>query len=524
MNYSKSNLISLRGLVVFFALFNLLVSACQKDSASNKIQETVVKVNMSGVGNNVDIATKSSTSARRSSGTETTIIPFNDEYSIVASVKTVGSSNISTTGSGNKAAVTEQVTALKTGTQYTIAVYSSAGAYVTHQSFTYTAGQTPQFTLPPANYTFVVVASGNNTLPSINFNQALSAINWNVPTASMDVMYFKQALNVQEGAANILDVILKHKFTEVKVTVDTKAIGTSQVATGTVTPNFPSVTFALENGTIDYTGAGSSTNAALTFPTTSGTELVSNPLLLLTQGQSGSITVPVTINGTTKPVNHTRILAEGVSYEITLRIQRNGINIGGGTFSPGNLLYNPSTGEYSFAPSNGARGDYFFSNYVKAKLMNVGNITPNSTDNGASGDPCALVYPLDYWRLPTEAEANTLIDAITPPPTGGNWTPNPYQNNTLVDYFNGPTTDLGMFYGTQTHPASNNETYLFLGLGGYYENTDQSGTVGTQGRFLLKSTTGYTSLLLTGTQGTTGFTQIASLNQNAAVQIRCIKK
>lgn len=482
---------------------------------------------MSGTGNKVDISTKSSTKIPQTTTPKTTIIPFSDEYSIIATVtstnSTMGARASSSTGS--KAAVTEQVQTLKVGTQYTVAVYDNAGAYITKKDYTYAVGQIPEFSLAPATYTFVVVASGSNTLPAINFNQALSAINWNVANASMDVMYFKQALNVQQGAANVLDVVLKHKFTEVQVTLDTKAIGTATVSSGTVTPSFSPINFKLENGTLDYTGAGSATNATLTFPTTTGNMLTSNTLFLFPQGQAGAISIPTTINGTTKPIVHNiAAFADGIRYEITLRVQRNGINIGGGTFSPGNLLYNPSTGEYSFAPSNGSRGDYFFSNYVKAKLMNVGNIAPNSTDNGASGDPCALVYPLDYWRLPTEAEANTLINAITPPPTGGTWSPNPYQNNTLVDYFNGPTTDLGMFYGTQTHPTTNNESFLFLGLGGYYENTDQSGTVGTQGRFLLKSTTGYTSLLLTGTQGTTGFTQIASLNQNAAVQVRCLKK
>ncbi|RKE45301.1 hypothetical protein [Sphingobacterium detergens] len=39
-----------------------------------------------------------------------------------------------------------------------------------------------------------------------------------------------------------------------------------------------------------------------------------------------------------------------------------------------------------------------------------------------------------------------------------------------------------------------------------------------------KNTAWLGKLLLTGTQGTTGFTQIASLNQNAAVQVRCLKK
>jgi hypothetical protein len=217
-------------------------------------------------------------------------------------------------------------------------------------------------------------------------------------------------------------------------------------------------------------------------------------------------------------------LNEGVRYEITLRLQKKGITVGGQTFSPGNLTYNQTTGDYGFSGSNGSFGDYFFAGYVKAKKMNAGNLTPNATDNGGAGDPCALAAPVGTWRLPTQAEATNLILAVRAPGTGGNWQPYPYQNNTLVDHFNGSGTNLGMFFGTQTHPAANQENILFLAFGGYYNDTDQSSTVDEQGRYLVTATAGgYTTLHLTGTQGVIGAAEITSLTANTAVQIRCIK-
>jgi len=534
MNYLRSKLFGAKGLVALFSTFILLISACSKDSNSNTAkEETLVKINMSGVGtavdNNSGVSPKSSTQRTATDNPKTTIIPFNDEYSIVATVtpsnNKTSNRTSSATSNGTKAAVVEDVQSLKPGTNYTIAVYSSTGAYVTHQSFTYTTGQTPQFSLPPASYRFIAVASGNNTLPTINFNQPLAAINWDMTDAAMDVMYFNQILNVQQGATNVLDVVLKHKFTEVEVTVDSKAIGTAQVASGTVTSSYPQANFALEGGTMTYNGAASGSKA-INFPTNTGTLIKSTPVFLFSKNDIGNISVPVTIAGTTKPVSTSVQLALGVRYEITFRIQRNGINIGGEIFSPGNLLYDHTTGEYSFAPSTGNRGDYFFPNYVKAKKMNVGNLAPNTTDNGPTGDPCKLVYPQDYWRLPTEAEATTLINSITPPGGGGNWTPFPFQNNSHVDNFDGTiNTDLGIFYGIQQNPGNPaREQYLFLAFGGYYENTDVTNTVGQQGRLLLTATAGgHTTIQSGGSQGTRGYTQLSPISPNAAVQVRCLK-
>ena len=510
---------------VFFFLFS-----CSKESNNSALKDKAkVSINMSGVNSSVDISKVGSTKINTTD--KTTVLPFNDEYAVVATVKTsdnYGGNNSSTTlvhtGQSARAAVVDQNKTLSSGTKYTIAVYTTAGAYVTHQDFTYTVGQTPELSLAPATYTFVVVASGNNSLPTINFNQPLSAINWTITNAAMDVMYFKQDLTVQEGTTNNLNVLLKHAFTEVEVTVNSVAIGTAIVVDGTVTPSYSQVNFGLANGNLDYANAVSLTNSTFTFPTTTGTTMTSNSVFLFAQGQTGTITVPITINGTTKPMSYSLGLNEGVRYEITLRLQKRGLTVGGQTFSPGNLTYDQATGNYGFSASNGAFGDYFFAGYVKAKKMNIGNVTPNVTDNGGPGDPCALAAPTGTWRLPTQTEATNLILAVRAPGTGGNWQPYPYQNNTLVDHFNGSGTNLGMFFGTQTHPAANQENILFLAFGGYYNNTDQSSTVGEQGRYLVTATAGgYTTLHLTGTQGAIGAAQISTLTANTAVQIRCIK-
>lgn len=531
MNYFQFKQLIMRLVIIFLAALTLSVSSCSKDNNSQELsQETMVRINLSGVSNatenNNTIGAKSSIKSGSASSAKTTIIPFDDEHSIVATVKSSQGSAQSTMAKATigttKAAATPDVKQLTPGTQYTVAVYTTGGVYVAHKSFTYTVGQKPELPLAAGNYIFVVVASGSNTLPEINFNQTLSAINWTVANASMDVMYFNSPMEVKANQTNTLNVVLQHKFSEVEVTVDTKAVGTATVANGTVSVNYSNANFTLANGTVNYTGA-TSAPAAITFPTTTGTLIASATTLLLTKGDAGTISIPVTINGTTKPVPYNLTLAEGVRYEITLLLQRKGLSIGGGVFSPGDLVYDRSTGEYGFAPSNGTLGDYFYGNYVQPKKINVGNTNPNSADNGALGDPCDLVYPLHEWRLPTEAEANALINSVTPGNNGGNWT-NPWQNNTYVERFNGAATDLGQFIGTQSYPGANRENYLFIGFGGYYVNTDDiSGTKGSQGRYLIKTPTGYTSLQVGGGQGTYGYIQITPLETNAAVQIRCVK-
>lgn len=535
----KHTFISSKVNLRFWTIFVITIAtifACSKEKDTPiESEKTVVKINMGGSNFGTDVVKKGDTRASGSRSKQF-IIPITDKFSMVATWTPENTPLADGAVTGRKdgvIAATPVLTPLPIGTKYSIAAYNSAGAYVTHQNYTYSAGQIPEFSLSPGDYQFIVVASGSNTLPTINFNQALSSINFDVLNADMDFMYFKQTMTVQSGQTNELNVVLKHLFTQVILTLNTEAIGAvGSIGQATITPNYSVVSVSLSDGSLSYPPTSTASSKNLVFANSTGEILVSNPVFIFPNSTStGSITIAnLQIGDITKPLTLSNLpLLDGVKYKLEFVIQAAGINIGNEIWSGGNLIYDPVDNRYGFTASDNDYGNYWFAGYTLPKLLDGTNQGPSSAINGAAGDPCALVAPAGTWRLPTEAEATQLIDR-----TGPNGSDNPHNINAYdparyVDTFDGGTsaTNLGMFFGIQGNPGVTRHDYLFCVYAGAYHNENSPGpTIGNEGNYLLSGTSGgYRELHLTGVAGDVGYgINIGQAEANTAYQIRCVKQ
>ncbi|PRD56819.1 hypothetical protein C5749_06235 [Sphingobacterium gobiense] len=514
----------------------LLFFSCAKENQIQSEKEnTIVRINLSSTifnSSNGNTGRANDSFSREHSQ----VIGLTEEFNLVATLKPAENQKTPDIALSKKAdlkAATPVRTPLPLGTQYIIAVYNTSGDYITHQNYTYAAGQNPEITVQPGTYQFVAVASGNNTLPTINFNQSLANINLEIQDPDIDLMYFSQQLTVLQGQINQLDVVLKHLFTEITVSLNTEAIGEiGAIGQANISPNYSAVNVSLSNGSLSYPSTATSAAKTIVFGATTGEIVISTPIFLFPNNtNSGTISIEnLQIGEISKPLTLTNLtIMDGIKYNLEFVLQAAGINIGNEIWSGGNLIYDPADNRYGFTASDNDFGNYWFPGYTLPKLLDGTNQGPDPTINGSAGDPCALVAPAGTWRLPTEAEASQLIDR-----TGPNGADNPHNMNAYdparyVDTFDGSGsgTNLGMFFGIQGNPGASRHDYLFCVYAGAYHNENTPGpTIGSEGNYILSGTSGgYRELHLTGNAGDAGYgINIGQADMNTAYQIRCVKQ
>ncbi len=140
-----------------------------------------------------------------------------------------------------------------------------------------------------------------------------------------------------------------------------------------------------------------------------------------------------------------------------------------------------------------------------------------------------MVAPAGTWRIPTEAEVNTLMDH-----TGPNGVDNPHNVNSwdpahYIDTFDGGTsaTNLGMFFKTQNNPGVNRHHFLFFVFAEAYHNENTPGpSIGREGNYLVTGTTGgFREFHMTGVAGDVGYSvAVGQADPNSAYQIRYVKE
>lgn len=516
---------------ILFLIFISLNSCSKEEGKNTENYKTTVNIKISGADTQVESNNKKSSLGQ----SQSQLFSLDADHQVLATLSpqqnTEVNRNLKAATGGAKSA-TPVRNPLSSGTVYFLAVYKTTGEYVTHQQYTYAPGQDPQINVSPGTYTFIAVASGTNTLPNINFNQPLSQLNLSVTDAAMDLMYFKQDLTVQAGATNNLDVVLRHLFTQVILTINTAQIGdVVSIGAANISPNLSVANVSLQDGALTYPPNATASPKTITFSNTTGQTLTSNPIYIFPSNTtSGSVTITNFQIGTiAKPLTFANLtLTDGVKYNLDFRLLAVGINIGYEVWSAGNLIYDAGQGRYGFTLSDNDYGNYWFYNHVLPKKLDGTNQGPDPGINGASGDPCALVLPAGTWRLPTEGEVNQLVEH-----TGPNGVDNPHNVNTwdparYVDYFDGAGTgtNLGMFFGTQSNPGATRHDYLYFVYAGAYHNENTQGpTIGHEGNYLLTGTSGgYREFHLTGAPGDIGYgASVGQADQFSAYQIRCVK-
>lgn len=533
MKFLKSNRLTM----VCLMLMAVSLIGCSKEQEKElESGKTQVTVKISSSQENAQVSNKKPGEKSKAQLSHSELFSLNEDYQVLATLTPDQASNkldnqIKTKAGAVKAATPVQ-SPVSGGTVYYLAVYKQTGEYVTHQQYTYVPNQDPKINVSPGAYTFLAVASGTNTLPTINFNQPLSQINLSITDASVDLMYFKQDLDVQAGASNDLNVVLRHLFTQVVLTINTAEIGdVVSIGAANIIPNLSVANVSLADGTLSYPSSATSAPKSFSFTNTSGTSLVSNPIFIFPSNSTvGSVTIAgFQIGNVTKPLTFSNLtLIDGIKYNIDFRLFASGINIGYETWSAGNLLYDPGQNRYSFTLSDNDYANYWFYNHLLPKKLDGSNQEPDPIINGGSGDPCSQVLPIGTWRLPSEDEVNQLLTH-----TGPNGVDNPHNVNTwdparYVDYFDGTGsgTNLGMFFGTQNNPTIARHDHLFFVYAGAYHNENTQGpTIGHEGNYLITGTGGgYREFHLTGAPGNIGYgASVGQADQFSAYQIRCVK-
>ncbi len=248
------------------------IYSCKKSGETIPLtEETLVKINLQGVeayGENESNAvgqkqgsTKASTASTASEVQEMTV-PFGNSSSIDV-VLTNSSAPAVNKGlmasSGAKATTTTQVTEKKLDkdVKYKVVVYDSQGNYVTEKTYSYGGEAAAEGIVLDAGKTYTFVAYSTNstsTVPNISNQSTLSSASLN--NISGDLMYFANTLKVNKGVNN-LDVVLKHRFSQIitTLTMDANMTGAiTKLENAVFKPSHTSANLKLSDEALTYNG------------------------------------------------------------------------------------------------------------------------------------------------------------------------------------------------------------------------------------------------------------------------------
>jgi uncharacterized protein (TIGR02145 family) len=390
-------------------------------------------------------------------------VAFNDDFYLVAEltqeVSTAASTAAKASSTSNKAAA--DTTILKPTTQYKIVVYDQNGVYVTEKNYTKaTEGPANAFMLDGGkNYTFIVYSINSTTVPAVIFsnpaNKTLATSTVNI-TGAQDFMYYRKDMTLSGGTTtNYLEVILKHKLSQITTTIDASQSGYNVTAvTSHFTQHNSTATINLEDASIARTGTVG--NSAVTFTAPNALTVTSVPTII--NANANNITSYTIDNITIGPLTQSSItpftnlnITPGIKYNMKLTIIPQDIylthlgqpaarvngkiwmlhNLGVSTSLDANQNpYNSAlVGNYyqwgrntvvaNATTQSGAISPWITATTQAANSWNIGT-EANPTKTGS--DPCPSGY-----RIPTETELNALINATVQTNIGT-------QNNSPTNY------------------------------------------------------------------------------------------
>ncbi|AQX01462.1 hypothetical protein [Elizabethkingia anophelis] len=373
----------------------------------------------------------------------------NDDYRLVATLTPINESNktFQATNKINPLAVTE-TNPLGNGIKYKVVVFDSNGNYVKEQD--YSSGQAdPAITNlnGGSTYTFIVYSIGSTTdLPPITFSnpniKTLTTSSIENVSGDSDLMYFSKTQSVSGNSTNYLDIILKHKFSQIITTLD--AGQTNYTITNingvTIYPHSGTAKMQLSNGSTTTTS--SPDIKSISFPTLNSNSITATPVFInsepVTDGVFTIKSVTMKTSGYNASITHENVtfnklkINRGIKYNLKLSFTPNdkyltfrgypAVRINGFIWMRHNLGADISADPD--IPAQNLVGNYYQwgRNKVVADASTpAGPITgwdsttlpPNdawnsgeeSTPIKTSNDPCP-----SGWRVPTSPERGTLLD------------------------------------------------------------------------------------------------------------------
>lgn len=252
------------------------------------------------------------------------VIPFDSQNEIVATlVPEVSRRNILQAAINPIAAGPVE---LKTGIQYRVVVYDNNGAYKTDKVFSYkTNDQNTQDGIKldaGSSYNFVAYSVNSATdvpvLPTGNtFSNAV------LTGVKGDLMDFRVLNKTLTPDKNVLDVVLKHRFSQITTKIDATDVGNITNVAASFSPVNTSADLTIANGNLKYNTpvatasvdfTGNSNNAIFT----------SNPTILISDNTStGQLNISsITVGGITK--NNLTVgnltFTPGVRYNLNVKL------------------------------------------------------------------------------------------------------------------------------------------------------------------------------------------------------------
>lgn len=407
------------------------------DNIPNPEGKTLVKFNIveTSFEDVIKVENKSSTNTNLSSSAseiQKSFIVLNDDFYLAAELSQESpiankNNTISSSTGVNKAATETNVMA--PGVKYKMIAYDNTGLYVTERD--YVRGQensTPNLMLDGGKtYTFVIYSINSLTvLPTVTFsnvnNKTLATSSVSV-AGNLDFLYALKSLTLTGGVSNEVNVILKHKFSQITTTIDATATGFNVTAiTSTINPTIPNASIDLSNGTI--TRSGTAVNATVTFPTLGTQTIVGTPNILnsVVAGTGtytiGSITVgPLTQSNIN--VFTDLSITPGVKYNMKVKIiptdafltylGQSAVRINGKIWMRHNLGANTTLNADQSPSIAGLHGNY----YQWGRILPVASGTATASNANWNG---TIIPPNTSWNIGTEAIP--LKGVADPCPTG----------------------------------------------------------------------------------------------------------
>ncbi|WP_407534270.1 hypothetical protein [Elizabethkingia miricola] len=363
---------SLKSPLILMAGLSLGIVSCR---STDNVADTgsggkaIVKVNLLRTETEEDKPVKIGASNQMSANPEVQKqkIVFDDKHSFEVTFSPA--STVNKLAAINPMAATP--TPLNPGVMYKVVVYDSNGAYVDQKNFTYGVNDTSGFQLNgDQNYTFVAYSINSKTgVPDVDSPNSLASAG--VVGATGDLMYFKTNMTVTGNQDNNLNVVLKHRYSQITTIIDATGIGNVMNASGVMIPTNTSANLKFANDQVlTYNGIDPN-GASVTFP---ASELgkptaKSDPTILISDTNlSGELNLnSLTIGSTTR--NNIKIknlkVNPGYRYDLTLKLD--------GALRTIRIL--------SIVPDgwNSNLSDGLYTNIARSKLNNLTNFGPNGT-------------------------------------------------------------------------------------------------------------------------------------------------
>ncbi|HIB8182129.1 TPA: FISUMP domain-containing protein [Elizabethkingia anophelis] len=433
-------LILKKRLLIILVLF-IAISSCRSTDTENRIEaQGRVKVNIMGIEyfDTTIIGLKESPEKKTYTKTERKVLQINNNLAIISELIPIANS----AKNDQNTSITSGLEDLKSGTRYKIVIYDEGGVYLMERD--YVRGQERENDLSfnlnsDDKYTFIIYTVGSSTeIPSITYsnpsNKTLrSSVLSNISTNTM-LAYFRKDIIVSGKEVNNIDVVLRHKFSEISTNImspDGKEIKEIKAA---ITPSYKNVNLQLSDGNIIYNGEAQSNS--IEFKNLNA-NTINGKVIISSDASNGSLIVPSITMGTETFTDLTLYkdlkIFPGMRYQLNIIVNTDAylvhmgqpsVRINGMIWMRHNLGANTSIDPDQIPSVKELHGNY----YQWGRIDPVGNAESNLLDTKAKGyntdanalnngteqapikttnDPCPKGF-----RVPTSTEFQKLANAV----------------------------------------------------------------------------------------------------------------